>query len=566
MNSTYTERWQYLPWVGTHKKRDDDEKDPFNDLGTKQMTCMTTPTKDYPFHVGVKDFTFSQLVDALRKGHCIKRIGPFDASHGTKFLVIDIDNDFDERITPEELDSFCNGRDDVEWTVGGSKSPFRYHILKYLDHAISTSSEAETDTKAVLAELAKHIGRNIKIKPDAHQFALLQWCYGVPQDRMERRELPDTLYWCKQITDGNNYEVVKVDPNSYKPRRKAKKTTKQDKSSQKPHIMPYNTAMLASKLFDGKVVASKNEDGSYVRPLVCLEGKRFDCFEPHSAKRTVPIGKRYEVAQAWTMRLVPQFYRCRQFGLNYTEDDIKYTFETLCKRNFEDADAWWKETGESMQEGLVKELESVSGLDFAEIEAKYQPSHNTELYKRRGYGIAAAIDILDNYAAVSTDDGTATLPSRSYLDEILAKYHISYTSFMAYMKDPYFNLKIIYEDDGRLSHTYDYVLNAVKDNDNQFFYCTRNEGIKSFCRNHGITYVSLLSVYSGTRKEYNYIRKVAQDAAKDMWKYFDSLEAPNYVVPPKKSIEDHDGDEDIELPFHIETTPWNLPDDLPVYL
>ncbi|WP_407458135.1 hypothetical protein [Fibrobacter sp.] len=562
MNITYTEKWQYLPWVGTHKDPPEkgQEPDPKNDLSTKKMANNSSPKYRNEFYVGVKAFTFNELVDALRKGHSIKRIGPIGITNGTRFLIIDIDNDKNECITPEQLDHFCKGRHHIAWTKGGSGRDYRYHIIVFLDHPIYTSSEAEAETKAILKELAEDIGRDIEIKPDENQYQMLQWCYGVPQDRMERREIEGTELWCRQITKNNSYNIVPADQADNLPKQKRDKT----EVKEKPKLMPYTTAMLANMLYDKQLYAKKYEDGSYVRPIVFLEGTRFDCYEPRTAKKYVPKGKRYDAAHAFIMRIVPQYHRCKSFGLSYSERDVIFTFKTLCMRNFVDAKSWWDETGKSMVSGLTSELHSNEGLKYTDIEAKYKPSHATTLYKRRGFGMATAMHILDNYASVSTDDGTATFPSSSFLRDILTQHLSSYKTFMGYMK--MLCIKVIYEEDGRFSHKYDYVWNAVKNCGNQFFYCTRNEGVKSFCWNHGIAYVSLRDVYSGTPKEYKNILKVAQEAQKHMWKWFERLEDPNYVAPPKKSTEDNESDEDFELPFNIETTPWDLADDLPVFL
>lgn len=547
MNITYTERWQYLLWVGTHKDPPPkgQKQDPETDLSTKKMANRSSPKTRNKFNVGVKAFTFNELVDALRQGHSIKRIGPIGIANGTRFLIVDIDNDNDERITPEELDHFCNGRDNIAWTKGGSGRDYRYHIIVFLDHPIYTSSEAKAESLALAKELAEDIGRDIEILPDENQYKMLQWCYGVPQERMERREIEGTELWCRQITVENSYKVIPVDQADYQPKPKSDKTEVQEKRK----IMPYNTAMLASMLNDGQLYASKFEDGSYVRPMVCLEGTRFDCYEPRAAKRSVPKGKRFETAQAWIMRLVPQYYRCKALGLSYSEGDVVFTFKSLCMRNFVDAQSWWDETGKSMVSGLTSELHSNEGLDFADIETKYKPSHATELYKRRGYGMATAMYILDNHA-LAFNDGMAMFASRSSLDEILTEYHISYASFMAYMKDPIFNVKVIYEDDARQSHQHDYIWNAIRDNDNTFYYCTPNESVKCFCKRHGIRYISMYKLYSGSKERYKAIVESSREAYKAMCKYFDSLDESTAVEPSKKSIKDAD---------------WDIPDDLPFY-
>ena len=546
MNSTYTEKWQYLLWVGTHKNPPEKGKgkDPKDDLSTKEMTKKSSPYFQNEFNVGIKAFTFKELAEALRNGHCIKRIGPIGSLNGSRFLIIDIDNDNDERVTPEELDSFCRSRDNTEWTVGGSGRQFRYHILKLLDHPISTSEDAENETKAVITELTAHINRGIEIIPDPCQFRLLQWCFGVPQERMERRELPNTEVVCRQITVKNGYKIVKEGSAEYR----STPTKKPIKSRKHSTIMPYNTAQLANLLNDKHLRASKRSDGAYALPMVRLEGRRFDCYEPRIINRFVKVGHRYDTALAWIYRLVPQFYRCKELGLTYTEEDLKYTFHTLCNRNFEKADEWWDETGESMLDLLESELKTNEGVAYKDIEAKYQSSHKRELYKRKGYNGAVTMDILDSHRTDSDNEPTAVFPSRKELVALLDEFRVSYSSFMSYAAMIGFN--VMYEDDKRDTHKYDYIDENIEYTDGIWFYAIPNDSAKSHCKRQGYRYMSLYKLYSGSKAKYNRVLEVTQEAIKAMHKFFDN---PNRILPVKK-VEDEDY-ELPELPFYPEDDP-----------
>ena len=539
MNETYPEEMQYLPWVGTHKTPPDGEKnDPPNDLGTKALTCLTTPKQQNRFYVGVKRFTYTELADALRKGHCVKRIGTY--ANGTRILIIDLDNDNNENITPEELDSFCKSRDNIEWTKGGSGRDFRYHIVKLLDNPIYSKEESEEQTKAILRMLAEHTGRLDDIQPDKHQDTYLQWCYGCPQDRMEYRELPDTEYWCRQITKGFNYQIIKVDPAQYQ-------ATSTNKRPAHGKLMPYTTAQLANLLNDKHLRASKLPNGAYVNPKVSLEGRRFDCYEPRIINKSVQIGHRYNTALAWIYRLVPQFYRCKELGFNYTEDDLEYTFHILCKRNFEKADEWWTETGKSMLELLKSELQSNENLDYKDIEFKYQSSHKNDLYKRYGYNNAVTTDILKKHSVGSPNERTAVFSDRKELVALLDDVRVSYTSFRAYAA--MIGYTVVYEDDKRASHKYDYIDGNIKRTDNIWFYTTPNESVKSYCKRQGYSYMSLYKLYSGTKAQYNRVLAVTQDAIKAMHKFFEN--------PTPIRLND---DEDYELPDDLPFYPEDLPD------
>ena len=532
---------QYLPWVGTHKTPPDGEKkDPPNDLGTKALTCLTTPKKRNRFYVGVKRFTYTELADALRKGHCIKRIGTY--ANGTRILIIDLDNDNNENITPEELDSFCKSRDNIEWTKGGSGRDFRYHIVKLLDNPIYSKEESEEQTKAILRMLAEHTGRLDDIQPDKHQDTYLQWCYGCPQDRMEYRELPDTEYWCRQITKGFNYQIIKVDPAQYR-------ATSTNKSPVHGKLMPYTTAQLANLLNDGHIHASKLSSGAYAHPMVRLEGRRFDCYEPRIINKVVKVGQRYDTALAWIFRLVPQFYRCKELGFTYTKDDLEYTFHILCNRNFEKVDEWWTETGKSMLALLESELESNENLDYKDIEDKYQSSHKRELYKRKGYNGAVTMDILfDNLRTDSDNKPTAVFPSRKELVALLDDVRVSYSSFMSYAA--MIGYTVVYEDDRRDSHKYNYIDENIGYTDNIWFYAFQNESVKSHCKRKKYRYMSLYKLYSGSKAKYNRVLEVTQEAIKAMHKFFEN---PNRLLPVKK-VEDEDY-ELPELPFYPKDEP-----------
>ena len=539
MNKTYSEAIQYLPWVGTHKNPPDGVKDSPKDLGTKAMTCLTAPKFQNRFYVGVKRFSYIELADALRKGHCVKRIGTY--ASGTRIQIIDLDNDNNENITPEELDSFCKVHSNIEWTKGGSGRDYRYHIVKLLDHPIYSKEESEEQTKTILRMLAEHTGRLNDIQPDTHQDTYLQWCYGCPQDRMEYRELPDTEYWCRQITQTNSFQIIKVDPAQYR-------ATSTNKRPAHGKLMPYTTAQLANLLNDGHIRASKLSDGAYARPMVLLEGRRFDCYEPRIINKSVQIGHRYNTALAWIYRLVPQFYRCTKLGFTYTEDDLEYTFHILCKRNFEKADEWWTETGKSMLELLQSELQSNENLDYKDIEVKYQPSHKHELYKRKGYNGAVTLDILDSHRVDSANNPTAVFHSRKELVALLDEVRVSYSSFMSYAA--MIGYSVVYEDDKRDSHKYDYIDENIEYTDGIWFYAIPNDSAKSHCKRQGYRYMSLYKLYSDSKARYNRVLEVTQDAIKAMHKFFDN---PNRILPVKK-FEDEDY-ELPELPFYPEDDP-----------
>lgn len=540
--SVYKESWQYTPWKTTHKSPKKDEegrliKDAPNDLSTLDVVRQSTYSNK--FAVGVKNFTFDELIEATQQGHSLKRIG--SNIQGTRFLVIDIDNDGNEDITTKELDDFCTDR--IRWTPGGSGRPYRYHLFVFLTVPINTFQEFKEQSERVLKQLAEHIGRFDKIVVDEHQFSYLQWCYGVPQDQlecMEEEELPGTLYRCRQIRKNNDYQIIKVDPNTPKDENTPKGSN--DKEEPKP-LMPYNSAMLASLLSEDKLYAKRLPDGSYMNPRICLEGKRFDIFEPRMKKHVVKKGKRFSTAQAWIYRLVPQYFRCKSFGLEYTEDDLIHTFYTLCKRNFVDFESWWLETGKTLVRSLTSELHSNDNLEYSEIEAKYRPSHSTELYRRLGYNLATIMDIVDNYAVVSKENATATFSSKADLEDILEENHVSYSSFMHYM--PLLDLKVAYHTDNRKVSKYDFIRAATVFG--TYYYTHYNEAHKNYCKRNGIRYVSMYQLYSGTKEEYESIIAITDDAIKAMYDFFDKSEQSPQLSLPKKD-EEEDGF-DIELPF-----------------
>ena len=542
--SMYKEPWQYTTWRTTHKspKKDEDGKpvteDP-SDLST--LTVIRYSTYINKFAVGIKDFTFDELIQATRLGHSLKRIGT--TPQGTRILVIDLDNDGNENITPEELNSFCT--DKIRWTPGGSGRPYRYHLFVFLAAPIVTIQEFQEKSEWILKKLAEHIGRFDKIVVDEHQFRFLQWCYGVPQNQlehMEEEELPGTLYRCRQIRKNKNYKIEKVDPKALKEEKTLKEASNNDES--KP-LMPYNSAMLASQLNEDQLFPKRNSDGSYLNHKICLEGKRFDIFEPRMKKQTVKIGKRFSTAQAWIYRLVPQYFRCKSLGLEYTEDDLTHTFYTLCKRNFADFISWWNETGQTMVKSLMNELHTNDGLEYSEIVDKYRSSHSTELYKRLGYNMATIMDIVENYAIVSKENSTATFTSKADLEEILKEKHVSYSSCMHYMS--LLDLKVIYQKDNRKASKYDYLKTAAIEG--TYYYMHYNEAHKKYCKRNGIRYASMFKLYSGTRKQYEAIVAATDKAIKAMYAYFDKCDqSPSIAHPPKKK-EDVEEEPDIELPY-----------------
>lgn len=537
------ETWQYTIWRTTHKSPRTDEygnliEESPNDRSSWSVVCQSGFSDK--FAVGVKEFTFEELIEATKQGHCLKRIG--SNIQGTRFLVIDIDNDGNEDITPEELDSFCTDR--IRWTPGGSGRQYRYHLFVFLSVPIVTSKEFKDQSERILKELAEHIGRFDKIVVDEHQFNFLQWCYGVPQvhlDHMEEEVLPGTLYRCRQISKKNNYQVIKVIP-------KASKSSQENvngKEYTKP-LMPYNSAMLANLLNENQLFAKRLPDGNYENPKVCLEGKRFDIYEPRMSKKAIQKGKRYSTARAWIFRLVPQYFRCKSFGLEYTEDDLIHTFYSLCKLNFVDFKPWWEETGKSMINSLKDELHTNDNLEYSEIEKKYSSSHTTDLYKRHGYNLATVMDIVDNHAIVSKKDSTATFSSKADLEKILKDYHVSYQSFMRYM--PLLDLKVTYRSDNRKGCKFDFIHSALVYG--TFFYTHYNEAHKNYCKRNGIPYVSMYKIFSGTKEEYNKIIAVTDEAIKDMFDYFDKCEqSPQLPPPQKKEEKDEEEGVDDDIPF-----------------
>lgn len=548
-HSSYAEPWQYITWRTTHKspKKDENDKpilpEDSNDLST--LTVVRHSAHRNKFAVGVKNFTFDELVEATRQGHSLKRIGT--NVQGTRFLVIDLDNDGDENITPEELDSFCS--DSIRWTPGGSNRPHRYHLFVLLTAPIVTKQEFKEQSEKVLKRLAEHIGLET-IKVDEHQFSFLQWCYGVPQthlDHMEEDVLPGTLYRCLQIEKKKGFQVFKVDPAA--PEQKTPKTIPQhpNETTDKAQLMPYTSAMLASKLSEGSLYAPKGADGGYINPRVCLEGKRFDIFEPRLSKKHIAKGNRFKTAQAWVFRLVPQFFRCKSLGLEYSDEDLVFTFYTLCKRNFQSFEPWWAETGKSLVAGLLSELHTNDGLEYDEIIKKYKSSHSSELYRRLGYNLAMTMDIIDQYALVSKKDSRAMFSSKDELEAILKASHISYSSFMHYMT--LLDLKVIYQTDKRSSSKYEYLRDRLVFG--TCYYTEFNEAHKNYCKRHGIPYVSMYKLYSGTKAQYNHILQVTDEAIKAMFEFFDKQESNPHPIKQNEEKKPDDEDEENELPEDI---------------
>ena len=517
MTKNYTERWQYLPWIGTHKKNPKGVKENPKDLSTKKMMCRSCYNSK--FAVGVISVNIYQFVEAIRAGHSFKRIGP--SSNGTRFLVIDIDNDFDEKIIPEELDRFCDNRT-IFWTPGGSGRQYRYHIIVLLDSPIYDKYDFEAATRAVLASLAKQIGRDIC--PDTSQYNYLQWVFGVPQASMKRIELPETECWCLQIRDNHNYSIDEVDPYSVSHKTHSKKRG-ESPAPNKAKLMPYTTAQLTNWVYDNQLRAIKLSDGRYANAMACLTGKRFDCKEPGVSYRhgidinRVAKGNRFKIARAWIFRLVPQYYRCKHLGLDFTEEDLVYTFATLCKRNFADAQEWWNETGESLSDGLLAELHSNDNLDYDQIMKKYKSSHTREFYKRRGYSLAATTYVIANYALARTAT-SAVFASRKALDTYLDPVCISYQTFMSHCKD--MGIKVSYRDDARQSSKYDYIDSFAHYMEGINYYLTPNNAEKMYCKHSTpkIAYKSYYSIYSGNRRQYDNLVALVNDLIKGMHDFF----------------------------------------------
>lgn len=547
--SVYSEPWQYTTWRTTHKSPKKDEngkpiKENPNDLST--LTVVRHCVFDGKFAVGVKNFTFNELIEATKQGHSLKRIGT--TGQGTRFLVIDIDNDNGENIRPEELDSFCSDR--IKWTPGGSGRPYRYHLFVFLTAPIVTKQEFRIESERVLEQLAAHIGRDEVIKVDSHQFSFLQWCYGVPQthlEHMEEQVLPGTQYRCFQIKKDNGYQVVKVDPST--PERKGPSTVFQH-PKKNAQLMPYTSAMLASKLNEDQLYAKKDSEGNYINPQICLEGKRFDIYEPKLSKNVIAKGKRFATAQAWIYRLVPQYFRCKSLGLEYDDDDLVYTFYTLCNRNFVDFKSWWNETGKSMVRGLTNELHSNDGLEYDEIAKKYKSSHSSELYKRLGYNLSMSMDIVEKHAFVSTKNATAMFSSKKELEDILKSAHISYSSFMHYMA--LLSIKVIYQMDNR-SSKYEYLRDRVVYG--TCFYLKYNEAHKNYCKRHGISYVSWFKLYSGSKEQYKALESHIDDLIKGMKEYFAKCDEGLQIPSSNRSDSD---DEGAPLPEWMDDLPADI--------
>lgn len=546
---TYTEQWQYLPWVGTHKRHPDEDSLPKHklvydeqDLPTKEIWNRSCHRNE--FAVGVKQFTFRELVDATRAGHTLKRIGP--DTNGSRYLIIDLDNDANENITTSELDSFCSSPN-MAWTKGGSGRDYRYHLFVFLDKKISYRMDFESKANTIKQRLEEHIGRPIKL--DTHQCNYLQVCYGVPQHLMERRILPGTMGWYRQIRKNSSFRFETVDPlateektvDEPRPKNKTESLT-----TSHPKLVPWNSSLLLNLLKDGSLQAKKYTDGSYVNGPDILQGTRFDCIEPRAYGKFVPVGKRHLTAQAWIYRLVPSYYRCINQGLNFTKDDLVHTFHHLCQKNFQDFDSWWKADGRNLSSSLVQECDKWSGLPYEEIEASYTPSHKKDIYKRQGYAFAATCDICREYGRCP--DGThIQFSSRSDLEHLLTDKALPYSTFQHYIK--LLGYTTCYQHDARQTHRYDYILDSATIIGGAYYYTQKRNAIKCFCDDHGIRYLSMSRLVSTPRQKYKAIIAEATDAVKYMIEATNGWTEESIPTVHANSVEEAADPDDIPVLF-----------------
>lgn len=320
---------------------------------------------------------------------------------------------------------------------------------------------------------------------------------------MARHELPNTTCWARQVRKNHDFRIDAVNPSA------ERAATSSGTEAPSAKLMPWNSSLLLNVLENGTLNPSRLSDGSYANPQGCLQGTRFDCLEPRVRGKSVEEGSRFSIAQAWIFRLVPQFYRCRELGLEYNRNDLVHTFRTLCRRNFEDYSEWWNETGKGMVPGLLKELDDCASLSYAEIESKYQPSHTNPMYRRKGYAYAVTMDICQNYANV-TEEGTFVFPSKQVLDAILKDKFLPYNTFRRYVN--LLGYSTSFQDDGRTSGKYNHIMDSAKETDGTVYYAIPSNALKCFCRKHNLKYNSLFSICTFDRKKYDAIIKESRDA------------------------------------------------------
>lgn len=248
--------------------------------------------------------------------------------------------------------------------------------------------------------------------------------------------------------------------------------------------------MLANMVFDGKLSAAKDSSGTYIQPMCFLEGKRFDCATPALANRYIPEKKRFNHAKSFIKMLVPMFYRCQQYNLYYTEDDLIYTFRYLCIHNFEYGQQWYEKTGKSMESGLLKEYRKNQDLSYKDIEARYKSSHKSELYRRKGYVYYTTQYICTNLSE-QFDQNEATFNSFEDLRTILVEKHVSYSAFMGVCK--YLDITINYSYRRPKGKDYSAILEHAKDSGIYYYFpSSYSEGVRSFCRRNGILYKNFI--------------------------------------------------------------------------
>lgn len=384
----YREYLQYSLWVSDVKKRylkNEKGKE------TYDPECITGIWLDSGSHgkypVGVKKCTFEEYIDLIRTGHTVKRIRHLDGTtYDTRFLFIDLDNDLDENVTEEELESLEKEIPGIRFLPSTSGNPNRWHIYLQTEEYISDSAGLESEAKRILDILRGICGREVSCDTSCYR-NWYQVCYGMPQERGFQLEIPEeTEFFCQQILKPKDYDLF-AKTKRYGSYKEFMKNIAYDlEEAKKPRIVPYNSLLLSKELNLPVLV-----DKSYsIYPPFAYKSRRIAKFGYWKIQK----GDRYHTAQYWLIRLVFQWYKCNlKYHMNFRVDDLLYTLAYLCRTNFEGYEEF---NMKGIFVGAKAKIREYARKSYEEIEREAEGEIRT--YREKSHLNASLFKLADEYS------------------------------------------------------------------------------------------------------------------------------------------------------------------------
>ncbi len=355
--------------------------------------------------LGVKHCTFDEYVNLVRTGHTVRRIRCLNGVvYPTRFLFLDFDNTLGENISENEIRQLESEK--VRVLPSSSGNPYKWHVYVFTDELCDTLTDLERESRKIIDKLREICRREISFDDNTiHNWHLV--CYGMPQMAEFSLDIPEGVeFFTPQILkDG----VIRKKFDTYEDWLNSQVVKKKYGNAR---IVPYNSRMLLEVLQDQKYLLDKS----------------FSIYPPSSYKNRlikrgitnwkISEGRRYHVAQCWTIKLVSQWYKCNlKYGLEYTFNDLEYTLRCLCKMNF----ASYEEFNmEGIINGLKREVKSKANLTYEQIESMSEGQ--IRIYRDRHRIEEILLELKGEYLFNSD---TILFPTREDMLKALENYHIS---------------------------------------------------------------------------------------------------------------------------------------------